>query len=157
MTTAQVMTMALVAVVLFHGNQFHGNQDRSRLFLMAHGYISPFEMVSKNNFNRRLHQIPEVTWMALFSLLAQINKETNIKTNTKKTNSTQEYAVDSLPVPVCDNIRIQRCRLYPRKCHGEAFRGYVASKRRLFLYSVFYGLRVHLVITTGDYHQRSAS
>jgi len=51
--------------------------------------------------------------------------------------------VDSLPVPVCDNIRIGRCRLYPRKKHKEAFRGYIASKRRYF-----YGLRVHLLITT---------
>jgi len=40
------------------------------------------------------------------------------------------------------NIRIRRCRLYPRRQHGEAFRGYVASKRRYF-----YGLRLHLVVT----------
>jgi hypothetical protein len=48
--------------------------------------------------------------------------------------------VDSLPV--CDNIRIRRCRLYPLKEHGEAFRGYISSKRRYF-----YALRVHLVVT----------
>ena len=59
-------------------------------------------------------------------------------------NESQEYAVDSLPVPVCDNIRIRRSRLYPRKKHGEAFRGYIPSKRRYF-----YGVRVHLVMTTG--------
>lgn len=62
------------------------------------------------------------------------------------------YAVDSLPVPVCDNIRIRRCRLYPLEEEEEGrddgalketpFRGYVASKRRYF-----YGLRVHLVVT----------
>ena len=46
--------------------------------------------------------------------------------------------VDSLPVPVCDNIRISRCRLY----QDEAYRGYIASKRRYF-----YGLRVHVLIT----------
>ncbi|MBA3424221.1 MAG: transposase [Rubrobacter sp.] len=50
--------------------------------------------------------------------------------------------VDSLPIPVCDNIRIRRCRLYPPKESGGAFRGYVASKRRYF-----YGLRVHLVVS----------
>ena len=49
---------------------------------------------------------------------------------------------DSLPVAVCDNIRIRRCRLYPLKEYGEAFRGYIVSKRRYF-----YGLRVHLVVT----------
>jgi hypothetical protein len=59
------------------------------------------------------------------------------------------YAVDSLPVPVCDNIRIRRCRLYPLEVEGglpperkKSFRGYIPSKRRYF-----YGLRVHLVVT----------
>ena len=52
------------------------------------------------------------------------------------------YVVDSLPVAVCDNIRIRRCKLYPPQEHGEAFRGYMVSKRRYF-----YGLRVHLVTT----------
>ncbi len=41
------------------------------------------------------------------------------------------------------NIRIRRCRLYPHKKRGDAFRGYVASKKRYF-----YGLRVHLLMTT---------
>ncbi len=50
--------------------------------------------------------------------------------------------VDSLPVAVCDNIRIRRCKLYPPQEHGKAFRGYIASKRRYF-----YGLRVHLLST----------
>jgi hypothetical protein len=50
--------------------------------------------------------------------------------------------VDSLPVAVCDNIRIRRCRIYPLEEYGEAFRGYISSKRRYF-----YGLRVHLVVT----------
>ena len=51
--------------------------------------------------------------------------------------------VDSLPVAVCDNIRIRHCRLYPPEEHGtKLFRGYVASKRRYFS-----GLRVHLIVT----------
>ena len=33
--------------------------------------------------------------------------------------------------------------MYPTKQHGKAFRGYIACKRRFF-----YGLRVHLVMTT---------
>ncbi len=70
--------------------------------------------------------------------------------------------MDSLPVPVCDNIRINRCRLYPcpksdkkqkkqdkattrdkAAKKGEGFRGYIASKKRYF-----YGLKVHLLVTT---------
>lgn len=127
MTTAEVMTVALVAVTLFSGNQ-----DRSRCFLKEHGYIE--KMLCKGNFNRRLHEVPEALWQALFGLLADVHKARN---------KDQYYAVDSLPVAVCDNYRICRSRLYPRKKHGEAFRGYIASKRRFF-----YGLRVHLVMTT---------
>jgi hypothetical protein len=46
--------------------------------------------------------------------------------------------VDSFPLPVCDNYRIGRCRLY----QALAFRGYVASKKHYF-----YGLRVHVIVT----------
>ena len=127
MTTAEVMTVALVAVTLFSGNQ-----DRSRCFLKEHGYIKT--MLCKGNFNRRLHEVPETHWQALFGLLAQVHKDLS---------EDQYYAVDSLPVAVCDNYRIRRSRLYPRKKHGEAFRGYIPSKRRFF-----YGLRVHLLMTT---------
>ncbi|HZY66637.1 MAG TPA: IS982 family transposase, partial [Rubrobacteraceae bacterium] len=52
------------------------------------------------------------------------------------------YVVDSLPVAVCDNIRIRRCKLYPPDCGSVNFRGYIASKRRYF-----YGLRVHLLVS----------
>ncbi len=143
MTTAQVMTVALVAVTLFSGNQ-----ERSRCSLQQHGYIE--NMLSKGAFNRRLHEVPEAVWQALFGLLADAHKQLN---------ESQEYAVDSLPVPACDNIRISRCRLYPcpqpdekpknaksqdRKPQpGEGFRGYIASKKRYF-----YGLKVHLLVTT---------
>lgn len=127
MTTAQVMTVALVAAALFDGNQ-----ERSRCFLQEHGYIP--NMLSKGGFNRRLHDVPQAVWQAMLSLLADVHKQLN---------ENQHYAVDSLPVPVCDNIRISRSRLYPRRRWGEAFRGYIASKKRYF-----YGLRVHLLITT---------
>lgn len=126
MTTAEVMTVALTAASLFGGNQ-----EQSRRFLQEHGYIK--RVLSKSRFNRRLHRVPEAVWQGLFHLLAQVYQQVN---------QGQEYAVDSMPVPACDNIRIRRCRLYPRRRHGEAFRGYCASKRRYV-----YGLRVHLLIT----------
>ena len=66
-----------------------------------------------------------------------------IPTNSQRHAPECAYAVDSLPVPVCVNIRIRRCRLYPlNEPSANAFRGYVPSKRRYF-----YGLRVHLMVT----------
>lgn len=122
MTTAEVMTTALVAAFFFDGKQ-----ETSRHFLQEHGYIA--SMLSKSRFNRRLHRIPDTLWQALFYLLAQVHHQAN---------TDADYIVDSCPVPVCDNLRIRRCKLY----QGEDYRGYCASKKRYF-----YGLKVHLVVT----------
>jgi IS5 family transposase len=122
MSTAEVMTVALVAAA-----RFANNQESSRLFLKEHGYIKT--MLSKSRFNRRLHAIPEALWQELLWLLSQA---------AARTAGAQPYIVDSCPVPVCHNIRIRRCRLY----RGEQHRGYCASKK-----SYYYGLKVHLVVS----------
>lgn len=109
MSTAEVMTVPLVAATFFGAN------------------------IDKSRLNRRIHAIEPKLWRVLFELLAQAFKERN---------ANQMYVVDSLPVAVCDNIRIRRCRLYPPEESPGAFRGYVPGKRRYF-----YGLRVHLVVS----------
>ncbi len=126
LTTAEVMTVPLVAATFFGANI-----DKTRRFLHEYGYMPT--MISKGRFNHRLHAIEPTLWRGLFSLLAEAFKLNNLH---------QTYVVDSLPIAVCDNIRIRRCRLYPLKEHGGAFRGYIPSKRRYF-----YGLRAHLVTT----------
>jgi hypothetical protein len=126
LSTAEVMCTALVAAAFFGGNI-----EKARTFLDEYGYID--KAISKGRFNRRLHAIDPRLWRTLFDLLAETFKQSH---------RDQTYVVDSLPVPVCDNIRIKRCRIYPREEHEEAFRGYVASKRRYF-----YGLRVHLLVS----------
>ncbi len=128
LTTAEVMTVPLVAATFFGGNI-----DKTCRFLREYGYMP--NMISKGSFNHRLHAIDPSLWQGLFSLLAEFFKRRNSSEQTY-------YVVDSLPVAVCDNIRIKRCRIYPLKEHGGAFRGYISSKRRYF-----YGLRVHLVVT----------
>jgi hypothetical protein len=127
-STAEVMTVPLVASTFFGGNI-----DKTRLFLIEYGYIK--EVISKSRLNRRLHAIKPQLWQGLFALLAEFFKQ-------RHDADQPYYVVDSLPVAVCDNIRIRRCRLYPPKETDEAFRDYIASKRRYF-----YGLRVHLVVT----------
>jgi hypothetical protein len=120
------MTIPLVACAFFGGNI-----EATRSFLDEYGYID--KAISKSRFNRRLHAIDPSLWRTLFDLLAEVFK---------REHSEQTYVVDSLPVAVCDNIRIGRCKLYPPEEHGQAFRGYIVSKRRYF-----YGLRVHLVVS----------
>ena len=93
LTTAQVMTVALVAAALFCGNQ-----DKSRVFLRDHGYIK--NMLSKGCYNRRLHEVPEALWQTLFALLADVHKQGN-DSQYYAVDSMPE-AVDSMPAAVCD-------------------------------------------------------
>jgi hypothetical protein len=113
-TTAQVMTVPLVASCFFGGNI-----NAARLFLLEHGYIT--QALSQSRLNRRLHAVPLALWHALFGLLGGVFKECN---------PTHDYIVDSLPVPACDNIRIARCRLLgaPHSAEKEAHR---ARKKRI--------------------------
>lgn len=121
MSDAEVVTTALVAAM-----SFAGNMERARHWLSTPHYIP--HMLSKSRFNRRLHRIKPF-FLILLRLLAAVWKDLN---------SEAVYAIDTFPVSVCDNIRIARARLY----RGEAYRGYIPSKRRYF-----YGLKIHLMVT----------
>jgi hypothetical protein len=121
MNDAEIMTTALVASLFFRGNH-----ESARALLRQHGYIP--QMLSKGQFSRRLHRIKEI-FIILFELLGQ---------TWKTLNTTSIYVIDSLPIAVCDNIRIRRSKIYS----DEKFRGYQASKKRYF-----YGLKIHLMVT----------
>lgn len=121
MTAAEVMTTAIIAALLFGGNL-----EKARKMLQGEGYLP--HMLSKSRFNRRWHRDAHL-FLTLFSLLGE---------TWKQLNANSIYIIDSFPVPVCDNYRIQRCHIYK----NEAFRGYQASKKRYF-----YGLKIHLLVT----------
>ena len=95
LSTAEVMTIALAAAAFFGGNI-----EASRSFLDEYGYIP--KAISKSRFNRRLHAINPCLWQTLFDLLAEVFKQCYPEQT--------YYVVDSLPVAVCDNIRIRRSR-----------------------------------------------
>ena len=86
LSTAEVMTIPLVACAFFGGNI-----EASRSFLDEYAYIK--KALSKSRFNRRLHAIDPSLWRTLFDLLAEVFKHNN---------ATESYVVDSLPVAVCD-------------------------------------------------------
>ena len=121
MSSAEVMTVALTAVL-----SFGGNYALARRWLHKPDLIPV--MLSKSRFSRRLYRV-EHHFMVLFYLLAEV-----WKTN----NDSQIYLIDTFPISVCDNYRIKRNRIYGQ----EQYRGYKASKRRYF-----YGLKLHLLIT----------
>jgi len=121
MNDAEIMTTAFIAALFFRGNH-----ESARTMLKQHSYIP--DMVSKSRFSRRLHRIKAI-FIIFFNLLAQI---------WKTLNTDAVYVIDSLPIAVCDNIRIRRSKIYSH----EDFRGYQASKKRYF-----YGLKIHLMVT----------
>jgi Transposase DDE domain len=121
MNDAEIMTTAFVASLFFRGNH-----ESARAMLKQNGYIP--HMLSKSRFIRRLHRIKEI-FLVFFDLLGKI---------WKTLNTDAIYVIDSLPIAVCDNIRIPRAKIYT----DENFRGYQASKKRYF-----YGLKIHLMVT----------
>lgn len=121
---AEVLTVALVAA-----QHFRGNSEAAWRFLTAHGYMR--RRLSRSQYNRRLHAAAPLLGR-LFCEVAEI---------WKATGDERVFAVDSMPVPCCDNARIRRSKLYPLAETDGAFRGYQSSKRRYF-----YGIKIHAVV-----------
>lgn len=121
LSDAEVMTIALVAAMYFGGNQAVAHR-----FLKEQGYLK--HALGRSRLCRRLGRV-KPQFLTLFNLLGDIAKEQN---------DDNIYIIDSLPVVVCDNYRIRRCKLY----RSEDYRGYQASKKRYF-----YGLKIHLLVT----------
>lgn len=121
LSDAEIMTIAIVAA-----RYFGGNQALSREFLVEQGYIG--HAISRSRLCRRLARVRH-QFMTLFHLLGEVSQACNPE---------NIYVLDSLPVVVCDNYRIRRCKLY----RSAEYHGYQASKHRYF-----YGLKIHLVVT----------
>lgn len=121
MSDAEVMTTAIIGAMYFSGNF-----EKARELLGAPNLIP--QMLSRSRFNRRLHRLTPLLGILLESL-----GKYWVDLNTESV-----YSIDSFPIPVCDNIRISRSKIYK----GEDYRGYQASKRRYF-----YGVKIHLMVT----------
>jgi hypothetical protein len=122
MTDAEVITTAIISTMFFSGNM-----EKARSYMSSTGIVK--NMLSKSRFCRRVHALSDLIY-DMFHQLGSVLKTINIST---------EYIVDSFPIPICDNIRISRCRIV----NSEDFRGYIASKKRYF-----YGIRVHILATS---------
>jgi hypothetical protein len=122
MSDSEVITTALIAAILFAGNI-----EKARAILYQTGLIP--DMLGKSRLCRRMHAISDLI-QNLFLHLGLFFKQANTH---------MEYVLDSLPIPICDNIRIERSKIV----QGEEYRGYIASKRRYF-----YGVRLHILATS---------
>lgn len=127
---AEVLTVAVVAA-----RTYAGNSEAAWRFLFGHGYMT--RRLTRGQFNRRLHAAAPLA-ERLFAMLAE---------TWKATGSEGAFAVDSMPLPCCDNARIRRSKLFPLAEFGnKLFRGYQSSKNRYF-----YGIKLHAVVNEDGY------
>lgn len=106
-SNAEVITIALVAMIYFGGNF-----ERSRLVLHELGLIT--RLLLRSRLNRRIHRLADLIGLVFHRFGAVI----------KDLNWESRYLLDSFPVAVSDNICIKRCRIV----RNENYRGYQASK-----------------------------
>ncbi len=121
-TDSEVITIAICAML-----HFGGNFDRSRLILHELGLMK--RLLSRSRFSRRMNRLADLI-SQLFHQLGSVLKDLHWESR---------YLLDSFPVAVCDNIRINRCRIV----QDELYRGVMTSKRRYF-----YGVRVQIMATS---------
>jgi hypothetical protein len=121
MFDSEVITTALVSALYFGGHL-----QNARGFMKMTGLVPC--MLDKSRFTRRLHGLTELVCSLFFQLGQQL----------KELAGACDYVIDSFPVAVCDNIRINRCRLLK----GEQWRGKQVSMRRYF-----YGVKVQVLAT----------
>ena len=120
-SNSEIVTTAFIAATNFYGNH------RSAIKFVKQYNLFP-NMLEESRFNRRLHSLGNMLY-ELFHLIASLYKDFTCEMN---------YIIDSFPVPICQNIRINRCRI----AKGKQYRGYTASMR-----TYFYGINVQLVTT----------
>lgn len=119
MYDAEVVVLAILAARYFHGN-----------FVSAGSYLKDHhgvKLIDKSGLNRRLHSLTP-HFNCLFGILSHVFKELNVN---------NIYVIDSFPVSVCRNIRINRSKIL----QNEAYRGYNSSKKEYF-----YGLKIQVVV-----------
>jgi hypothetical protein len=122
MNDAEIMMTALIASFYFGGNHEH-----ALTYVREQGLCKC--VLSKSRFNRRLHAIEELAY-SIFQCVGE---------TVKGFNTRMEYVMDSFPVKVCHNIRINTNRLLPL---NKEYRGKCVSKREYY-----YGFRVQMVAT----------
>ncbi len=116
----------VILTAVLAAKNFYGNHSSAIRFVKEYGLIP--NMLEESRFNRRLHQLGGIL-IEIFEFIASYFKEICCQ---------MEYIIDSFPVEICKNIRINRSKIV----QGKQWRGYTASMR-----TYFYGIKVQLITT----------
>lgn len=118
---AEIITTAIIAA-----KYFGCNMVKARAYMASHHRVI---FIDKSGFNRRIHKLHDFM-VTLFYLFGQTIKELNEESI---------YIIDSFPVRVCHNIRIERSKILKDK---KLYRGKCVSKRECF-----FGFKVQVIVT----------
>jgi hypothetical protein len=121
-TDSEILTIGIIAAFYF-GIHY----EKALGYVKTHKIFS--KVLGKSRFCRRLHRLDELAADIFFQLGYIL----------KQMNTSNEYNMDSFPMSVCHNIRIENCRLLPK---DEIYRGKCVSKREYF-----YGIKVLMMMT----------
>ena len=116
-----ILTLAILAAMELGGKHNKALALAQDLNLFTH-------LPSPSRFNRRLHALYPL-FLPLLHLLSQV---------WKNLHQAQAYALDTFPLPACENIRAPRSR--------QVYRGFVPSKR-----VYFHGFKLHLLVDDGKF------
>lgn len=132
MSLAEVMLVYIVAIRFFYGNI-----ESAYRTLKDMKYV--LRPIVKGQLNERLHAVDPRIWHELIKFAYEKAQVLNLS---------KDFIIDSFPVSVCRNSRINRCRIY----QNEEFRGFNASKKEYF-----YGLKVNIATAEGQPFEVSLS
>lgn len=121
MSTAEVITFAIIAA-----KYFHGDYKFTRHLCKKLGFFN--KILSDSRLNRRIHSIDWTYWEAIFRFLSLLSKS----------EEASHYAVDSFPVSYCQKNRIDKRKHFLK----TNYIGFAPSKKRYFC-----GIKVHMVVT----------
>jgi hypothetical protein len=116
-----ILTLAILAAMELGGKHNKALALAKDLNLFTH-------VPSPSRFNRRLHALYPFL-LPLLHLPSQV---------WKNLHQAQAYALDTFPLPACENIRAPRSR--------QVYRGFVPSKR-----VYFHGSKLHLLVDDGKF------
>ncbi|KHG64970.1 transposase [Thermus sp. 2.9] len=125
-----LLTLCVVAAMHFGGNHRKTPAFARDFALFSH-------IPSPSRFSRRIHPLKPYLLAFLKTCLPFGQSNPLLSRLWKDPRQAQGYALDTFPLPTCENIRAQRSRLTP----GRVYRGYIPSKR-----VYFHGFKPHLLV-----------
>jgi len=123
MSSSEILTVAVLACLFFGCNYRRALSYSRKLF----SYV-----LDESRFLKRLKRLLNSHFFVIFYQLIELFQQIPAK-------EIEYFAIDSFPIPVCENIRANRCKLAPSK----EFRGYIPAKR-----TYIHGLKLHIVASS---------